>query len=228
MRKSRFTEEQIVGVLKEQAPTMDVYDYLFAELIAGSVARGEFLRSVRAAAPAAAGQRLLGVFLPQLGWEASQVALLLERGQDERANVQTLLAITSGPRIVSCDVRQMTPTLRPRLGDRLKAGGIHVHRQFEVKRSNLGEFVALSGEAWPDFESRFDAEVFGLFEIASEPRTPPSSVSKLLLITRYGSHGVWEASRDPSTAAMRTFARRAALTLRTRAASTLLAPLSSV
>jgi hypothetical protein len=43
-----------------------------------------------------------------------------------------------------------------------------------------------------------------------------------LLVTRYASHGVWEDSRDPSTTAMQTFARRAMLTLSTRAASTLL------
>ena len=81
--------------------------------------------------------------------------------------------------------------------------------------------MALSGEGWQDFERRFDAQVFGLFEVV-EPRPEPT-VTELLLLTRYGSHGIWEDSRDPSTAAMQTFARRAALTLRTRAASSLLA-----
>ena len=41
---------------------------------------------------------------------------------------------------------------------------------------------------------------------------------------RYASHGVWEASRDPTTDAMKSFQRRAQLTLSSRGCSTLLAP----
>ena len=49
-------------------------------------------------------------------------------------------------------------------------------------------------------------------------------VTRLLLITRYGDHGVWEKSRDPSTAAMAAFARRQLLTRDSWAASTLFVP----
>jgi len=42
------------------------------------------------------------------------------------------------------------------------------------------------------------------------------------LITRYADHGVWEASRDPTSEAMQIFARRQQLTRRSWAASTLL------
>jgi hypothetical protein len=104
----------------------------------------------------------------------------------------------------------------------LKPGGIYVHRWFEVDSSSLNEFIALSAEAWPDFEGRFDAQIFGLLELTSPRPGDAPGRRHLLLITRYASHGVWEDSRDPSTAAMQTFARRAMLTLSTRAASTLL------
>ncbi len=97
-----------------------------------------------------------------------------------------------------------------------------MHRWFEVDSSAFDEFIALSAEAWPDFESRFDAQIFGLFDLTSPRAGDTPGHRHLLLITRYASHGIWEDSRDPSTAAMRTFARRSVLTLSTRAASTLL------
>ena len=44
---------------------------------------------------------------------------------------------------------------------------------------------------------------------SSAPSPPPPTArpasSRLLLITRYGDHGVWEASRDPTTEAMQIF-----------------------
>ncbi len=42
-------------------------------------------------------------------------------------------------------------------------------------------------------------------------------------MTRYKDHGVWEASRDPTTEGMKTLMRRQAITRVTWAASTLLA-----
>ena len=44
-----------------------------------------------------------------------------------------------------------------------------------------------------------------------------------LLLTRYRDHGVWEASRDPTSDAMQIFARRQAITRWTKGCSTLLA-----
>ena len=49
-------------------------------------------------------------------------------------------------------------------------------------------------------------------------------MTRVFLLTRYKDHGVWEASRDPSTTAMKAFARRQALTRVTWNASTLLIP----
>jgi hypothetical protein len=44
----------------------------------------------------------------------------------------------------------------------------------------------------------------------------------MLLLTRYGSHDVWEKSRDPSTDAMQIFLERQRLTRTTVARSSLL------
>jgi hypothetical protein len=196
---------------------MAVYDYLTFRLARGTVARGQFVTR-QAQAGLADGGKVAGLFAAQLGWEASQVALLVERGAEAGAP-EALQTLSRAPEVVSCEFQELSPTVRPSPGAPLKSGGIYVHRWFKVEASEFDEFIALSAEAWPDFESRFDARIFGLFELSSG-RTDHHR--HLLLVTRYGSHGVWEDSRDPSTAAMQTFARRAILTLSTRAASTLL------
>ena len=83
----------------------------------------------------------------------------------------------------------------------------------------MDEFVELSTQGWRDFEVRFDASIYGLFEAGRTPDDLDLGVLRLLLITRYGDHGVWEASRDPTSEAMQAFARRQALTRYSIAAS---------
>ncbi len=72
--------------------------------------------------------------------------------------------------------------------------------------------MTLSGEAWPDFESRFDARIFGLFGAEASPDDLQQSQRRLLLMTRYRDLGEWQRSRDPTTEAMKIFARRRELT----------------
>ncbi|HEY5006576.1 MAG TPA: hypothetical protein VII42_01145 [Caulobacteraceae bacterium] len=195
---------------------MATYDYLTLTLKRGPAARAEFVKRLGASRLAADG-KVAGLFVPQLGWEAARAALLVERG-----DTGALQALTATPEVVACEAYELAPTIRPLPGAVLKPGGIYVHRWFEVDSSTFDEFIALSAEAWPDFEGRFDAQIFGLFALTSTRPGDAPGHRHLLLVTRYGSHGVWEDSRDPSTAAMQTFARRAMLTLSTRAASTLL------
>lgn len=194
---------------------MALYEHLMVEIAGGPPARAALAE--RLGAWSGAG-RPLGLFSSQLGWAASEAAILI---QLDGESVGETPALADGSGVTIAHRRVLRPTLRPTDEARLASGGVWVHRTFEVRTENLETFVALSGEGWRDFERRFDARVFGLFEVV-EPRPDPAA-TELLLLTRYGSHGVWEESRDPSTEAMQTFARRAALTLRTRAASSLLA-----
>jgi hypothetical protein len=145
--------------------------------------------------------------------------LLAERGGGEEAALEALLA---APEVTSYVTHALRPTVRPKADAALAAGGVYVHRWFEVSRASVAEFIDLSTQAWPGFEGQFDARIFGLFELTSEWEGAPADSRHLLLVTRYASHGVWEDSRDPTTEAMQTFARRAQLTLSTRAASSLL------
>lgn len=169
------------------------------------------LKDRGAASVRAAGGEPLGLFSSQLGWAAGEMALLVRWGDRGRADLAGLAAVQSLRR------EALSPTLRPGDADTVRPGGIHVLRWFHVEAASAEEFVRLSGEGWSDFETRFDAKVFGLFRAADA-----EGLARFLLVTRYGDHGEWERSRDPSTAAMQTFMRRQQLTVWTQAASTLL------
>jgi hypothetical protein len=198
------------------------YDYLFFSLERGAAARDAFLGQIRAARGelAAAGGEVLGVFFPQLGWEAAEAALVL-RWREARSPAARAGLLAIAP-VKSARAEPMTPTLRPADDAALWPGGIYVHRRFETAAVDLATFIALSQDGWADFEPRFDARVFALFLMDETQDDRAAGSRRLLLLTRYGDHGVWQASRDPSTAAMGLFARRAQITRETRAASTLL------
>jgi hypothetical protein len=155
---------------------------------------------------------VVGQFAPQLGWANNQAAALF-RGEG---------ALDAPGLIVSATSERLTPTLRPADADVPQPGGIYVHRWFEVDAGAADEFIDLSGQGWLRFETQFDTQIFGLFRAAPSPADTEAGLQRLLLITRYADHGVWEASRDPTSEAMQIFARRQQLTRRTWAASTLL------
>ena len=196
-----------------------VYDYLFLALKRAPTphpALATQLRDVGGPAVTATGGEIVGQFAPQLGWANDEAAVLV-RWNGAPGDLTPILA--SDP-IASARLDRLSPTLRPADADTFVAGGAHVHRWFEVEAGAVDEFVELSGEGWKRFETLFDARIFGLLKADPTPRDTEAGVVRLLLITRYGDHGVWEASRDPTTEAMQIFARRQQLTRRSWAAST--------
>jgi|SRR5215831_6102855 len=189
------------------------YDYLFVTL--GPVPTPH--QSLAVALRGLTGASVVGQFAPMLGWKTNEAAVLLRRPADESAPGDL------GPLVVAYSSERLQPTIRPGDGDRLLAGGIYVHRWFEVEAAAAEEFVNLSGQGWRRFETQFDARIFGLFRAEPSRRDAAEGLARLLLITRYADHGVWEASRDPTSEAMQIFARRQRLTRRSWAASTRLA-----
>ena len=191
------------------------YDYLFLSLQRGRAAHGALAKHLENLL----GGEVVGQFAPQLGWRSNEAAVLVRwPSAEERGDAA---AIAGGP-ITNIAVRRMTPTLRPGDGDSLKPGGIYVHRWFEVDADAEDEFVALSGQGWKTFEVDFDANIFGLFRAEPDEEDKAAKRVSFLLVTGYGSHGVWEASRNPATEGMETFMRRHELTQRTWGASALL------
>jgi hypothetical protein len=212
-----------------QATEARLYDYLFLDFSAppGVPAARGYLEQVKArkAAIAAAGGEVLGLFTPQLGWHARQAALLVSwnPGAAEADSLMTSLAGLEG--VANARRDRLTPTARPNAGDKPLAGGIYVHRWFVIETPALDEFVSLSTQGWRDFEVKFETRIFGLLTAAPTPEEKAAGLTRLLLLTRYADHGVWETSRDPTTDAMAAFLRRQKLTRDTWAASTLLTTL---
>lgn len=213
-----------------KAAEPEMYDYLFVDLddaAPGTTPTRAYADHVRTRTTslAAAGGEVVGYFTPQLGWVGRQAALLVRWGGEAKIRDRELVSLMRDKTVRSGQRAELAPTERPRPADRPQPGGIYVHRWFVVESRSVPEFVALSVEGWRDFEVRFDTKIFGLFTAERSANDRQNNVTRLLLITRYGSHGVWEASRDPSTAAMAAFVKRQALTRDSWAASTLFVPI---
>ena len=159
----------------------------------------------------------VAVFSPLLGYPSNTVLALFPTLEGDAA-----LAVTRSDGVVSALRTRLSPTARPREDARPHAGGVYVHNWFNIDAGSVEEFVALSVDAWADFESRFDARIFGLFLAEESDIDRSQDARRLLLMTRYADLGVWQASRDPTTEAMKIFARRRELTRVSLARSCLL------
>jgi hypothetical protein len=161
----------------------------------------------------------LAIFSPSLGFPTNVVLALFPLLEGEAA-----LAATRVAGSVSTLRTRLTPTARPTEGAQPQAGGVYVHNWFNIDAGAVDEFVFLSLEAWPDFEARFEARIFGLFLAEESDIDRSQGARRLLLMTRYKDLGEWQASRDPTTEAMKVFARRRELTRVSLARSCLLIP----
>jgi hypothetical protein len=162
-------------------------------------------------------EQVVALFSPLLGF-ASNEALVLTTGAVDAG------AVLNAPGVAGGHSDALSPTLRPTDGATPMAGGIYVHNWFTIDGNSFDEFVRLSGVAWPDFERRFDARIFGLFAAAASQEERATGARRLLLMTRYKDLGEWQASRDPTTEAMQVFARRRELTRVSLARACVLAP----
>ncbi len=197
------------------------YDYLTFTLERGRAAWTAFTAHVRdAAAPAiaAAGGEVLGLFQGQLGFASNEAVVLLRWPSAGRDRLRDL---DQAPGVTTMHPELLTPTVRPADGGALKTGGIYVHRWFAVDADAVADFVALSNQAWTNFEGRYDTEIFGLFAAERTAQDLRDGAGRLLLLTWYASHGVWEASRDQTRDPQGLFVKRHALTRATIGRSSL-------
>jgi hypothetical protein len=191
-----------------------MYDYL--ELGVGREREAVALTAARLKASAVPP---VAVFSPRLGYPSNTVLALFPALEAEAAQT---VARTDG---VASSVRtRLSATARPVAGAAPVPGGVYVHNWFHIDANAAEAFVALSVEAWPDFETRFEARIFGLFLAEASETDLGQGARRLLLMTRYRDLGEWQASRDPTTEAMKTFARRRQLTRVSLARSCLLIP----
>ena len=136
-----------------------------------------------------------------------------------------MAGLAKAPGVREAERHRLRATARPAAGDRPKPGGIYVHRWFVIATPSLPEFIELSTTGWRDFEARFETSIFGLFTAEQTAADKAAGQTRLVLLTRYRDHGVWEESRNPTTDAMAAFQRRQLITRDTWNDSTLLLPL---
>jgi hypothetical protein len=208
----------------------DIYDYIFVEVLPGAGAStqkafAEHLRGAGAAAVRAAGGDAIGYFTPLIGWSSQNLAVLLRWNGNAAGREQAVQAIRYHPAVARLDRSRLAATVRPAPTDLPKTTGIYTHRWFDVKTTDVPEFVDLSQRAWPSFEREFPAAIYGLFRAEATPDDLRRGVTRMLLNTQYDSHAVWEASRKPSSEPTALFERRGQLTLTTRVASLHFTPL---
>ncbi|HEY4942081.1 MAG TPA: hypothetical protein VII56_11705 [Rhizomicrobium sp.] len=194
------------------------YDYLSFKLErAAWPAFAAHVRTAAAPAIAASGGEMLGLFQGQLGFASDEAVVLLRWPSRDR-----LRELDQAPGVVTVHPEVLTPTVRPADTSVPKTGGIYVHRWFSVDADSVADFIALSNKAWENFESSYDTEIFGLFTAERTAQDLRDGAGRLLLLTYYASHGVWEASRDQTRDAQGLFVKRHALTRSTIGRSSLL------
>ena len=191
--------------------------YHYYELILGRERTAQ--KSLAEQVYANVGEPALGVFSPLLGYASNEALVLV----DDRADPDGVLKAGG---VMSVERHRLSPTLRPHQGAQPEGGGIFVHNWFTIDADGFDEFVQLSGEAWTDFEARFEARIFGLFAVEPTAQERAAGARRLLLMTRYRDLGEWQRSRDPTSDAAKVFARRRELTRRSLARACLLAPRS--
>lgn len=201
-----------------------IYDYLFVDAVPGAggstqKAFVEHVRSTGSAAVRAAGGEALGYLTPLIGWTSQQVAVVLRWPANAAGREQAVAALIAHPAVHTVERSRLAATVRPAPADLPKTTGIYTHRWFDVKTTDVPEFIELSKNAWPYFEGEFDSTVFGLFRADTSADDRVRGTTRMLLNTQYASHAVWEASRKPSSEPTDLFQRRSNLTLSTRVAS---------
>ncbi|MBI1212980.1 MAG: hypothetical protein GC190_16075 [Alphaproteobacteria bacterium] len=166
------------------------------------------------------GGKLYGAFGAQLGLQSNEI-VVVTRWPDGVPAARLDTIFSDSLAITTMTARSLAPTVRPTTPSLQKRTGIFVHRWFTFAERDWPEFLRLSGEAWPDFEATYDAQIQAFLKASPET----DSTGAVLLLTQYRDHGEWERSRTPTgraEASWTNFRRRHELTLSTIAVSTTL------
>lgn len=162
------------------------------------------------------GDKAVAVWSPLLGFASNQLLVLTVRGAESKA-------VLGAPGVLGGVSNRLSPTLRPAAGATPAPLGVYVHNWFTIDGA-VDEFVKLSGEAWPDFESHFETKIFGLFLADQNEADRHEGSRRLLLMTGYRDLEQWQKSRNPAPTARAAFQRRRELTRVSLARSCILVP----
>ncbi len=185
----------------------ETYEYRRFKVGAGAwESFAERLRGEGARIAAEHGGTLFGVWRGQIGMEANE-GIALTAWPDEQALAEGATALSRlWAAALESRAERLVATLRPDQPTPPPQDGVYAFRFFSLAEADWPEFADLSGRAWPGFEGGYDAHIHGFFR--SLDAAPPDA--RVLLLTRYASLAVWEASRADTGRA--EFQRRHKLT----------------
>ncbi len=154
----------------------------------------DHIKSVGAAAIAANGGRLFGIWKPLLGLSLNHLIVLAEWPDAEAAITHgaDILVGIDGATVELCDLWQ--PTLRPAPGARLPElnGGYYSHRHYDIAADTLPTFLEHSAAAWGSFEGTHVSQVIGLWRSS---HVPAPGLVRMRLMAWYQDMATWERSR---------------------------------
>ena len=137
-----------------------------------------------------------GIWRSQIGRPRDELNVITAwSGPLHEPAISRWLATASG-NILHHKARRMSPTLRPADAAPPTRQGNYAFRFFETPTENWDEFLELCAGAWPGFESAYDSQVIGLWELDGE--TP--ELRESLLLTRRPNLAMWERSKLPANA----------------------------
>ena len=146
------------------------------------------------------GGLVFGVFTAQIGLPRDQMIMM-----NVWPDAASVRAPTLPAGVTIAEQALWDATIRPAEGAVIAVGpGIVTHRKFTVRDEDVAEFLALSGDAWDNFEETQAARPIGMWR----SRTPAGpDLADMRLVTWYSDLAAWDASRfwtakpNPATAA---------------------------
>jgi len=170
----------------------ETYEYRRFKVAAGDWERfAERLHGDGARVAQKCGGSLFGVWRGQIGLEANE-GIALTAWPDEEALASGAAALHGVfADALESRAERLVATLRPEDPAPPLRTGVYAFRFFSILDRDWPEFADLSARAWRGFESSYEARICGFFR--SLDVRPPDA--RVLLLTRYASLAVWEASR---------------------------------
>ncbi len=138
---------------------------------------------------------LYGIWRSQIGLPRDTITVIsawpdLDMAKSQSAHFHDRLKL-----VQRCEANIMVPTLRPKTSKPPVIQGNYAFRWFDTPAKKFGEFLELSEDAWPSFESSYDSQVIGLWRLLN---SQSNNISTLLL-TRRPDLSMWERSKIPCT-----------------------------
>ena len=138
---------------------------------------------------------LYGIWRSQIGLPRDTITVIstwqnADIAKSESAQIHDQLEL-----VQHSEFNIMVPTLRPKIFKPPVMQGNYAFRWFETPAENFDEFLKLSEDAWPSFESSYDSQVIGLWRLADNQNKNILT----LLLTRRPDLSMWERSKIPRT-----------------------------